>query len=74
MSLHNQLIDTMADITGIDANEITMETTMNELGLDSLDLAELTFDLEEQFSIELNPTEVNQCATLGEIYNLIKKQ
>ena len=73
MSLHDQLIDTMADITGIDANEITMETTMDELGLDSLDLAELTFDLEDQFNIELNPTEVNQCATLGEIYQLINK-
>ena len=74
MSRHEQLIDTMADITGIDANEITMETTMDELGLDSLDSMGLTLDLEDQFRIDLNPTEVNQCATLGEIYNLINKQ
>lgn len=73
MSRHEQLIDAIADITGIDANDITMETTMDELGLDSLDLANLTFDLEEQFIIDLDEREVNQCATLGEIYNLINK-
>ena len=74
MSLQNQLIDTMADITGIDANEITMETTMDELGLDSLDSVGLTLDLEDQFRIDLDEGEVNQCATLGEIYQLINKQ
>ena len=73
MSLQNQLIDTMADITGIDANEITMATTMDELGLDSLDSMGLTLDLEEQFRIDLDEAEVNQCATLGEIYQLINK-
>ena len=74
MSRHEQLIDTMADITGIDANEITMATTMDELGLDSLDSMGLTLDLEEQFRIDLDEAEVNQCATLGEIYQLINKQ
>ena len=74
MSLQNQLIDTMADITGIDANHITMGTTMDELGLDSLDSVGLTLDLEDQFRIDLDEKEVNQCATLGEIYNLINKQ
>lgn len=73
MSRHEQLIDTIADITGIDANKITMATTMDELGLDSLDLAGLTFDLEDQFNIDLDEREVNQCATLGEIYQLINK-
>ena len=73
MSRHEQLIDAIADITGIDANDITMETTMDELGLDSLDLANLTFDLEDQFNIDLNEREINQCSTLGEIYELINK-
>ena len=74
MSKHEQLIHTMADITGIDENEITMATTMDELGLDSLDSVGLTLDLEDQFRIDLDEREVNQCATLGEIYQLINKQ
>lgn len=73
MSRHEQLIDTMAEITGIDANEITMETTMDELGLDSLDTVGLTIDLEDQFRIDLDEAEINQCATLGQIYQLINK-
>lgn len=73
MSRHEQLIETIADITGIDANVITMETTMDELGLDSLDTAGLTLDLEDQFKIDLDESAINQCSTLGEIYELINK-
>ncbi|MBQ9811811.1 MAG: acyl carrier protein [Thermoguttaceae bacterium] len=41
---------------GISASEITMETELMELGIDSLDAAELLMDLEEKLGVEVEAT------------------
>ena len=46
----------IAENRGIEASEITMETSFEALGFDSLDTVELVMNLEEKFSktIEIN--------------------
>ena len=46
----------IAENRGIEASEITMETSFEALGFDSLDTVELVMNLEEEFSktIEIN--------------------
>ncbi len=41
---------------GVSASEITMETELMELGIDSLDAAELLMDLEEKLGVEIEAT------------------
>jgi acyl carrier protein len=41
---------------GISSSEITMETELMELGIDSLDAAELLMDLEEKLGVEVEAT------------------
>ncbi len=37
----------------VDASRIRLDATMADIGLDSLSLAELLFDLEDEFKIEI---------------------
>ena len=39
--------------TAREPERVTLATTLDELGFESLDLIEMTFDLEERFNIEI---------------------
>ncbi len=47
----------LAEYKEIEASEITMETTFEELGFDSLDIVEIIMNLEEVFNLELEMNE-----------------
>lgn len=38
----------------IDVSSVTMESTLQDLGIDSLDMAELIMDFEDEFGISLD--------------------
>lgn len=48
----------LADHLDIDESEITEETTLDELGVDSLDAVEIVMDLEDEFGIEIQSDEI----------------
>ena len=54
------IINIIADYKGVDASEIASDATFTEVGLDSLDIAELVMSIEDELnvSIELSP-EIN---------------
>lgn len=56
----------LAEYKEIDPSEITMETTFEEMGFDSLDIVEIVMNLEEELGIEL---EMND--TLVDVKSLI---
>jgi acyl carrier protein len=58
------LAELLADKYDVDAQAIRPDATMAELGLDSLTLTEILFDLEDEFSIEV-PEEHATFSTLG---------
>lgn len=43
----------LADHLEIDENEITESTTLDDLGVDSLDAVEIIMELEDEFGIEI---------------------
>ena len=53
---YERLVKIIAECKDIDPSEITMESTFKDLDLDSLDLAELAMQVEDEFDItvELN--------------------
>lgn len=67
-----QLIALLAEHTGKDASEITLDTTFESLGIDSLDTVDLVMNLEEQLGVEL---ELDQkVTTVGEMAQLLQSK
>ncbi|MBE6705368.1 MAG: acyl carrier protein [Ruminococcaceae bacterium] len=50
----------IADHLDIDESEITLETTFEDLGIDSLDTVELMMEVEDEFGIEVKAQEVGK--------------
>jgi acyl carrier protein len=57
-----KIFETITDIIsskkGVDRNQISIDSTFDELGLDSLDAIELIADLEEAFNVTIPNTEL----------------
>lgn len=57
-----KIFETITDIIsskkGVDRNQISIDSTFDELGLDSLDTIELIADLEEAFNVTIPNTEL----------------
>ena len=70
MSSYKFLSEMLVEKYNVQATATHPDTTMAELGLDSLSLTELLFDLEDEFGIEV-PDERARFNTLGEAAALV---
>ena len=61
----------LADYKDIDVSTITMDSTFADLGVDSLDTAELIMNLEDEFNITIEMNE--KLSTVGELVALIEE-
>ena len=52
-----KVIIILADHLEMEESEITKETTLDELGVDSLDAVELIMEIEDEFGIEIETDE-----------------
>ena len=68
MSILERIQKIIEDETGIEA-EVTLESTFDDLELDSLDLVELTVACEDEFGIELALDSVPK--NVGELVEMI---
>jgi acyl carrier protein len=65
----------VADTLGVDEKTVTPECRfIEDLGADSLDLVELTMDLEEEFGGDVEDEEAEKVLTLQDAIELIKKK
>ena len=53
MDTFNKVAQMLADHKGIDVSTITMDSTFAELQVDSLDVAELVMNFEDEFGISI---------------------
>lgn len=53
--------------------EISSNADWGNLGLDSLDVVELTMEVEKEYEIKLPDLEVEKCYTLGDFVKLVEK-
>ena len=61
--------ETLNDNLDIDESKVTEDATLESLGIDSLDMVELTCDLEERCDIEFGEPEGLE--TIGDLVNYI---
>lgn len=69
----SKLCAIIADVLGVDANEITRETTFDDdLGADSLDIASIIMGIEDEFDVKVDTDVASRVSTVGDALNLIK--
>jgi acyl carrier protein len=56
---------------GPDEDQITREATFEELDVDSLDLAELSQVIEEEYGVQLKGDDVGRIKTVGDAVDLV---
>ena len=65
-----KLVGIIAEQIGGDASEIAMETTFDELEVDSLDIVEIVMKLEEEYEVELDMDQ--KFETVGDLVKFIE--
>jgi acyl carrier protein len=68
-----KVIATLASVKRIPADTITVETNLQELGIDSLDVFTLLFELENAFKISIPDDDVRSLKTVNDVVEGIKK-
>jgi len=64
----------VVDQLGVEENEITMETTFEQLNADSLDIVELIMAFEEEFGIEISDEDAEKLTTVAAAVNYVKEK
>ena len=62
----------VAEGLGVDAADLTEETTFESLGADSLDIFQIIMGIEEEFDIEIPTEEAEKISTVGDAVEQIK--
>ena len=70
-SIQDEIIDIIAKEASIDRDKVTPEATMDDLSIESLDLVEIIFALEEKFDIAI-PYNANDPGAVGADLNTVK--
>ena len=72
MNVFDKIVETIVDAKGIDAAQITSESTFKDLNVDSLDIAEMAMTLEDEFGITIELEE--GVATVRDLVKLIDER
>ncbi|KRQ87865.1 Acyl carrier protein [Caloramator mitchellensis] len=67
-----KLTNIISENLGTSAEEIKLETSFEELGLDSLDIVELVMNIEEEFDIQIEEGE--NFKTVGDVVTYIESK
>lgn len=54
--------------------EVTVDSSLKELGLDSLDVVEMLTDMEEKYGIEFDNDEMLELGTVKDVISVIEKK
>lgn len=56
----------------ISEDRVTIDTTIDDLGVDSLDLVELVMDIEEEFYVEVPDDSIETIKTVGDLVKFVE--
>ena len=64
----------LIDELQLDESEITLDAELSkDLGINSIELADLIMMCEEQFGIEISEDDANEFITVGDVVNYLEK-
>ena len=62
----------VADSLGVDAGDLTAETTFESLGADSLDLMDMVMSFEDAFEVEIDTEEIQNLTSIGSVVTYLE--
>ncbi len=74
MSVKEKVLEAVSKVSKRKPGEVTLESRFDKLGMDSLDLSVLLFEIEEAFDISVPQEEVQDVVTVGDIVGRLEKQ
>lgn len=69
--IFEKIRDIISEQLGVDRESITMNTSFNQLGMDSLELFEVIIEIEEEFEVQIEDEE--SIKTVGEAVNFVRE-
>lgn len=74
MANFDKVKDIIVEKLGIDEDKVTKDASFkDDLGADSLDIAELVMELEDEFEMEIPDEEAEKIVTVGDALDYIDK-
>ena len=75
MDIKQKITDILVEKLGIASTEVTPEANLiKDLGIDSLDYAELIMEFEQDFNIKIPDNDAEQLQTVSEIVGYVEKK
>ncbi|HWR71551.1 MAG TPA: acyl carrier protein [Nitrospirota bacterium] len=72
--IEKEIITIIADLTGYDTSEITMETNIvKDLDVDSIKAIEITVAIEKKYKIKVRDEDVPRIVSVNQAVDLVKK-
>ncbi len=71
--MFEKLKQLLVDELSIDENDITLEAELSgDLGINSIELADLVMLCEDKFGIEINDEDIHKLVTVGDVVNYLE--
>ena len=71
--MFEKLKDLLVQELQIDAEDITLDAELSgDLGINSIELADLVMLCEDKFGIEIEDTDINKFVTIGDVVNYLE--
>lgn len=71
--IFEKLVELLSEQFSVEPDTITLETSFEDLGADSLDIVELSMALEEEFDVEeMGEDDMTDLSTVGDLVNYLK--
>jgi acyl carrier protein len=68
----DRIREVIVDQLGVEEDEVTMETSFQDLGVDSLDLFQIIIELEEAFNVRIEDAE--EIKTVGDAVTYVESK
>ena len=73
--MYEQFVNILVDELQIDRDEISMESELsNDLGINSIELADLVMLCEDRFGVEIDDDEIRGFTTVGDVVNYLESK
>ena len=71
--MFEKLKELLVEELQIDADDITLDAELSgDLGINSIELADLVMLCEDKFGIEIEDTDINKFVTIGDVVNYLE--
>mgnify|MGYP003308206208 FL=1 len=75
MSIMEQITEILVETFSLDPEEVTADARLEaDLGINSLELAELALRCDEEFGVEIDDEDIHRLITVGDVANYIEEK